>query len=58
MHALRRVIHITGGALMQSQKLNDIERRRRCLIQLIATGSAYCINAMYYKSIALLRLNA
>lgn len=43
---------------MQSQKLNDIERRRRCLIQLIATGSAYYINAMYYKSIALLMLNA
>lgn len=43
---------------MQSQKLNDIERRRRCLIQLISTGSAYYINAMYYKSIALLRLNA
>lgn len=43
---------------MQASDMDEIERRRRCLIQLIATGSAYYINAMYYKSIALLRLNA
>ena len=43
---------------MQASNMDEIERRRRCLIQLIATGSAYYINAMHYKSIALLRLNA
>ena len=42
---------------MQTSDMDEIERRRRCLIQLMVTGSTYYINAMYYKSIALLRLN-
>ena len=43
---------------MQTPDMDETERRRRCLIQLITTGSTYYINAMYYKSIALLRLKA
>ena len=43
---------------MQTPNMDETECRRRCLMQLIATGSTHYINAMYYKSIALLRLNA
>lgn len=41
---------------MQNNQQDEIERRRRCLLQLIATSGAAYINAMYYKSLALLRL--